>query len=126
MRKRNHSIITRMDDAEYDELQDKVSASGLTQQSYIINSALKGKVSSAEEVAEMKRKASVLEDYDRQLRGMATNLNQLAHIANGYGEVPDVETLMQILSEVQSLRKEVNTEWQSTRRSISQQRVTEQ
>lgn len=115
-----------MDDAEYDELQDKVSASGLTQQSYIINSALKGKVSSAEEVAEMKRKASVLEDYDRQLRGMATNLNQLAHIANGYGEVPDVETLMQILSEVQSLRKEVNTEWQSTRRSISQQRVTEQ
>ena len=125
MRKRNHVIFCRLNDAEYAELQNKLSESGLTLQSYIINSALKAKVSSSKEVAVLKSRNDILSDYDKQLRGIATNINQLAHIANGYGELPTSRELTDILKEIRSLRKEVNEEWRSTRQSITQQKVTE-
>ena len=125
MRKRNHVIFCRLNDAEYAELQNKLSESGLTLQSYIINSALTAKVSSSKEVAVLKNRNDILSDYDKQLRGMATNINQLAHIANGYGELPTSRELMDILKEIRSLRKEVNEEWRSTRQSITRQKVTE-
>lgn len=125
-RKRKNVIITRMDDAEYQELRARVSESGLTQQSYIVNSALTAHVSSAEEITEMKNKNEILMDYDKQLRGIATNINQLAHTANGTGEIPTVDVLMDILSEVKEFRKEVNKSWRLTRSSITEQRVAPQ
>ena len=125
-RKRKNVIITRIDDAEYQELRARVSESGLTQQSYIVNSALTAHVSSAEEITEMKNKNEILMDYDKQLRGIATNINQLAHTANGTGEIPTVDVLMDILSEVKEFRKEVNKSWRLTRSSITEQRVAPQ
>ena len=126
MRKRNHPVYVRFSDQEYDQLMEKVTQSGQTLQSYIIHTSLSGRVTSAEEVAELRAKNEWLSDIDRQLRGMGTNLNQMARIANGYGWIPSADDLEQIASDVKEIKAEVNAQWRSTRQSISQQNPTVQ
>ena len=126
MRKRNRSVLLRLTDDEYNLLSAKIDTSGQTIQSYILNAALNGKISSADEVEELKKKNRLLADMDKQLRGMGTNLNQIAHVANGQGEIPTAEELTRISDDVSQIKSEVNKEWQLTRRSISQQKLTGQ
>ena len=120
MRKRNHPINFRLTEEEYKLLSAKKDASGQTLQTFIINASLYGRIPSAEEISEMQKKNKLLEDIDKQLRGMGTNLNQMAHVANGQGMIPTAEELVRISNEVHQIKSEVKEEWQSTRRSISQ------
>ena len=126
MRKRNHAITVRLSDDEYNTLQKNVDASGHTQQSYIINSVLDNRISSREEIEEIKGIAKSLADMDIQLRGIGTNLNQMAHIANGQGVIPTAEKMVQIANEVSQIKREVDEEWLLTRQSISRPNHTGQ
>ena len=119
MRKRNIMISIRFSEEEHSLLLKKVRESGQTLQTYMILSSLSGRVSSLEEIEELKTRNRILADLDKQLRGMGTNLNQLAHIANGTGALPLAEDLIRIAAEVSRIKQEVMNEWRSTRRSIS-------
>ena len=125
MRKRNRAITIRLSEDEFERLQDKVKQSGQTLQKYVLEATLKGKITSADEVTEMREKNKMLADIDKQLRGMGTNLNQMAHVANGYGEIPTAEKLVQIAAQVSQIKKEVSEQWLLTRQSISQPNHTE-
>ena len=126
MRSRNHIVTNRMNDDEYAVLKAKVKESGLTQQSFII-SAIKGAViASAEEIDILKDLSRTLADLVRQLRGLATNVNQIAHVANGFKIVPTIGELMQIHDEIVLFKKESEKVWQLIRSSINQQKHTEQ
>ena len=125
MRKRNHAVYIRMTTDEFEKLQSKVKQSGLSMQAYIIHAALEGKVSTIEEINILRERSNHLEDIDRQLRGIGTNVNQLAYVANGQGVIPSAIKLAEISHEVTSFRNEVRKNWQLTRRSIHQQRVME-
>ena len=124
MRRRNKSINIRFSEKEYTELKKLVLQSGQTLQKYIIDAVLRGRITSAEEVAEMINRNKILADIDRQLRGMGTNLNQMAHVANGQGKIPSADKLAQIANEVGKIKSEVDEQWQFLRQSISQQRRT--
>ena len=80
---------------------------------------------SAEEVKELQKLNKGFADMMRQLRGLATNVNQMAHIANGTGELPVVSTLEKIEKAIEKFRKEEEHRWQSIRQLISQQSHTE-
>lgn len=121
MRKRNTSVCIRYSDEEYKLLQKKIKESGQTKQAYIINTTLHGKVSTAKEVEIMKEKSKILEDIDKQLRGMGTNINQMAHVANGKGVLPSADALAVVEKSIKAVRKEVDDIWQSTRQSIGRQ-----
>ena len=126
MRRRNRCIYIRMTDDEYALLMAHIKLSGHTIQSYMINAALNGYISSCEEVEELRNLSKYLEDMDRQLRGMGTNCNQMAHLANMKGTFPSEETLKYIIKKINQFRTEVNLIWRSTRRSINQQRLRQQ
>jgi len=126
MRKRNHAVYIRMTTQEYNKLQSKVKQSGLSMQSFIINAALEGKVTSLEEINILRDHSKWLEDIDRQLRGLGTNVNQLAYVANGQGALPSAIKLAEISNDVSSFRNEVSKNWRLTRLSIQQQKVMEQ
>ena len=124
-RKRNRSVTIRMTDHEYSTLRDKVTASGLTMQSFI-NEAVSGStISSSEEIEAEKEISRNISDLIRQIRGMATNINQIAHVANGQGILPIQSQLYAISEEISKYRKDSESIWQSIRRSIGHQRVTE-
>lgn len=123
MRNRSNCVSIRYSDEEYKVLQEKIKESGQTKSAYIINATLNGKVSSADDVQEMKEQSKLLLDIDKQLRGMGTNLNQMAHVANGKGIIPSADKLIEIERVVVAVKKEVDDIWQSTRQSIGRQNL---
>ena len=123
MRNRSNCVSIRYSDEEYKVLQEKINESGQTKSAYIINATLNGKVSSADDVQEMKEQSKLLSDIYKQLRGMGTNLNQMAHVANGKGIIPSADKLKEIEKIVVAVKKEVDDIWQSTRQSIGRQNL---
>ena len=123
MRNRSNCVSIRYSDEEYKMLQERIKESGQTKSAYIINATLNGKVSSADDVQEMKEQSKMLLDIDKQLRGMGTNLNQMAHVANGKGIIPSADKLKEIEREVVDVKREVDDIWQSTRQSIGRQNL---
>ena len=126
MRKRKNVITIRMNDAEYNILKDKVRKSGLTQQSFIIRSINGASIPSADELTIQKEISRTLADLVRQLRGLSTNVNQIAHVANGWNILPSIEELAKIHNEIAGYRKESEALWLSIRSSINQQKATGQ
>lgn len=125
MRKRNHAITIRMSDEEYIFLQGRLSQTGQTQQSYILNAIRGATIVSAEEVKELQKMNKGFADMMRQLRGLTTNVNQMAHVANGIGELPVVSALEKFGKSIEKFRREEEKRWQSIRQLISQQSHTE-
>lgn len=123
-RKRDRAVTIRMNKEEYAALQDRIEDSGLTQQAYII-SAIKGStITPSDEIAVQKEISKSFADLVRQLRGLATNVNQMAHVANGQGILPTTSELIKASDEISHYRKECEELWLLIRSSINQQNRT--
>ena len=120
-RTRNKAVTIRMTSSEYDYLQSKIRESGLSQQSYIINAIHGARVPSSDELAVLKDVSRTFADLEKQLRGVATNVNQIAHVANGQGVIPSEEELKKISAQLGDYRKESEDVWRSIRLSINRQ-----
>ncbi len=121
MRKREYQVKFRMNKEEYERLQENVIASGQTQQSFIINALAGVIIAPREEIDVLKNINKNFDDLLRQIRGMATNVNQMAHIANGTGVLQTIDTLEDIEDQIKYFKKECEEIWQLIRRLISQQ-----
>ena len=124
-RKRNKAVTIRMSNSEYETLQDKVDESGLSQQAYIISSIQGSTITSSDEIAVQKDISKSFADLLKQLRGLATNVNQMAHVANGQGILPTTTQLIKASDEISQYRKECEELWLLIRSSINQQNRTE-
>lgn len=125
-RRRNKAVTIRMSEDEYKTLQDKVDESGLSQQAYIISSIKGATITSSDEIAVQKDISKSFADLVKQLRGLATNVNQMAHIANAYGALPTTSELLKASDEISQYRKECEELWLLIRSSINQQNRMEQ
>jgi hypothetical protein len=97
----------------------KVNESGLSQQDYIIRAIHGGTIKSAEEIAELKETNKIFANFVKQIRGMGTNLNQMAHVANGQGMLPTENKLDDVLEQIGDFRKEGENIWLLIRSSIT-------
>ncbi len=125
-RKRNRAVTIRMNESEYTDFQNKVTESGLTQQAYIISAVRGATITPSDEIAVLKDISKTFADFERQIRGLGTNINQMAHVANGQGALPTESSLATISEQITTIRKESEALWQSIRSSINQQKATEQ
>ena len=125
-RRRNKAVTVRMNETEYADFQNKVEESGLSQQAYIISAVRGATITPSDEIAVLKEISKTFAEFVKQIRGMGTNLNQMAHVANGQGYLPGEESLLRLSDQVGNMRKEGENVWQSIRSSINQQKATEQ
>ena len=93
MRKRNRTISIRVSDQEYEIIQNKIKATGQTQQSFVLNAIAGATISTTADNEQLKEINMQLADLVRQFKGIAININQLAYRANAYGELPTVQRL---------------------------------
>ena len=126
MRKRNYTVTIRMNKAEYDLLQNKVKESGQTQQAVVIHAIAGLKIASTEEVEELKNLNLMLAEMLSQLRGVATNVNQIARKMNAGGFILREDILHYLNQNILNYRKESEKIWQSIRQLISGQILMEQ
>ncbi len=125
-RSRNKAVTVRMNETEYADFQNKVEESGLSQQAYIISAVRGATITPSDEIAVLKEISKTFADFEKQVRGLGTNVNQMAHVANGQGYLPGEEALTRLSDQLGTMRKESEQIWQSIRSSINQQKVTEQ
>ena len=118
-RKRNRAVTVRMNDREYARMQKKIAESGLSQQAYIISAVCSYPIISSDEAAVLKDISRTFADFEQQIRGMATNVNQMAHVANGQGQVASEKKLEQLAKQIRDYRRESEAIWQSIRSSIT-------
>ena len=111
MRKRNYTVTIRMNKAEYDLLQSKVKESGQTQQAVVLHAIADLKIESAEEVEELKKLNQMLAETLSQLRGAATNINQITRKLNSDGVMPMEEVLYYLNRNILKYRKESEKIW---------------
>ena len=121
MRKRNYTVTVRMNKAEHDLLQKKVRESGRTQQAVMIAAIADLKITSAEEIEELKKLNEMLAEILRQLRGAASNINQIARRMNADGFIPRIDYLAYLNKDIVQYRKECEEIWQLIRQLISGQ-----
>ena len=122
-RRRNKAVTVRMNETEYADFQNKVEESGLSQQAYIISAVRGATITPSDEIAVLKEISKTFAEFVKQIRGMGTNLNQMAHVANGQGYLPGEEALTRLSDQLGNMRKESEEIWQSIRSSIAQQRA---
>ena len=125
-RRRNKAVTVRMSEYEYADFLNKVKESGLSQQAYIISAVRGATITPSDEIAVLKEISKTFADFEKQVRGLGTNVNQMAHVANGQGYLPGEEALTRLSDQVGNMRKESEEIWQSIRSSINQQKATEQ
>lgn len=119
MRKREHRVTTCYTDDEYKLLRSMIQNTGQTMQTYMLGSSLGARLTTAETYSLLKEEARILSDMDLQLRGIGTNLNQLARKANEVGYNLDEVKLNEIANVVVYMRDEVNGRWRSIRQLIA-------
>lgn len=125
-RKRNRAVTVRMNEAEYADFRNKVKESGLTQQTFIISAVRGAAITPSDEIAVLKEISKTFADFEKQVRGLGINVNQMAHVANGQGYLPARETLSRLSDQLGAMRRESEVIWQSIRSLIYQQKATAQ
>ena len=123
MRKRDKAVTIRLSKTEYEALMAKLSETGLSQQSYIISAICGARPVTPEATKELQAIGKIYADLLLQLRGMATNINQMARIANTTGDLPVIRKLETLAFETERFRKESEKQWRSIR-SLTTGRIT--
>jgi len=103
MRARPKQIVIRASEKEIEKIKNKVEKSKLTQNEYLVRSALNKKIVVVDGLI----------DASIQLKKIGTNLNQITKKVN-QGEIPYSEELAEI-------QKEVKNIWQSLRQLSREQ-----
>ena len=101
--KRRKEIKLRLTDQEFAALTDMVKQSGLSRNAFLVRMI---KQQTIYPVDTLSKTNEMLAALLAQLRGMATNMNQIAKIANTRKEVPAMNYLRYILAAVQNLKEE--------------------
>ncbi len=118
-KKKRHAFTLRLNDDEYGDLKKKVVEAGSTQQAFISRAIRDGRISSADEVVILKQISKTFAGLELQLRGCATNINQMAHVANLHGMVSEEKQLKEIAKQLIEYRRESSDLWQLIRSLIN-------
>lgn len=123
MRNRSHSVMVRMDDAEYAQFCINVIKSGQTKQAYVTNAVLHVPVMPKSELEEVKKICKIMDDNNRQLRGIAVNINQMTKRLHTFSEIPQLKKLQELEELLNQIREEGERPWQLIRSLLSRQKA---
>lgn len=125
-RTRYKAVTVRLTEYEWNSLEERIEESGQNKQSYMINALLGAEIAPKEEINIWKDIAGQFSELIKQLRGIATNINQIAHKANATGELPLIKVLEEINEQVAEIRKAGDQIWLSLRQLIAKQKVMQE
>lgn len=125
MRKRNCEWKTRLTEEENKKLTELTLKLKMTKQEFgkkCLFSQILLTEYDRETIEEMLME---LKQVRQQLRGMGTNVNQMAKIANMSGKLPELEQLEEIQIGIEDAKMEVDELWRSLKSLLTRRRIGE-
>lgn len=115
MRKRNVSVRFRLTETEYIELMGKVKMSGMSRNAFLVRMIQQQTIYPVEKLSTLNEQMDILLS---QIRGMATNLNQIAKIANIRQDVPSMKYLESLAMAMRKFLAVLQPVWNDIREAL--------
>lgn len=110
-RRRDIPIKIYMNTTEYEALRKMKNETGQSMRAVITKAIMGMPLIPAEVITKVHNINLKISEQYRQLRGMATNINQLARVANKYQCPADILELERIKEELHLMREELDDTW---------------
>lgn len=116
-RKRPIELKFRLSEEEYNTLQLKLADSGLSRNAFLVRLISDATIFPKEEMIRMNMEYTMM---NRLLRGIGTNINQIAKVANASKATPSAALLLDMYQDVQALKHNLQPLWDATRSTLWQ------
>ena len=117
MRKRPIELKFRLAQDEYELLQKALADAGMNRNTYLVRLITGATIFPKAQLIQMNLEYSMM---NRLLRGISTNINQIAKVANSTHAVPSAALLTDMYQDVQTLRNNLGPLWDKTRETLWQ------
>lgn len=117
MRKRPIELKFRLSQAEYDLLQKNLADAGMNRNTYLVRLITGATIFPKDQLIQLNLEHTMM---NRLLRGVGTNINQIAKIANTNHATPSAALLTDMYQDVQTLCNNLGPLWDETRETLWQ------
>lgn len=117
MRKRPIEVKFRLSPEEYALLQRNLAQAGMNRNTYLVHLITGATIYPKDQLIRLNLEYSIT---NRLLRGIASNINQIAKKTNASGHVPSKTLLLDISQDVRVLRNNLIPLWEETRKELWQ------
>ena len=116
-RKRPIEYKFRLSQDEAKKLQTKLTEAGIDRNNYLVKLIMDSKIYPRDQMKMLNLQYAIM---NRLLRGIATNINQIAKVANASHNVPAKALLIDMYQEIQILKNNLQPLWDETRQDLWQ------
>ena len=113
MRKRPIEVKFRLSQAEYELMQRKLAESGMSRNAFLIRLISDAQIYPRDLLMELCLEYRIM---NRLIRGIGTNINQIARVANATKAVPSKNLLVDMYQDVQVVKTNLQPLWEEARR----------
>lgn len=117
-RSRDIAVKIYMNKEEHEALLQIIKVTGQSMRAVITKAVIGMPLIPAEVITKVQNINLKMSEQYRQLRGMATNINQLARVANKYQCPVDIVELERIKENLHLMREEMDDTWRLLRRLL--------
>lgn len=111
-RKRPIELKFRLSEEEYKVLQQKLAAAGISRNAFLVRLISDATIFPKEELIRMNMEYTMM---NRLLRGIGTNINQIAKVANTNKATPSAKLLLDMYQDIQTLKHNLLPLWDEVR-----------
>lgn len=114
-RKRPIELKFRLSEEEYKLLQTKLSCAGMNRNAFLVRLISDATIFPREEMIRLNQEYVTM---NRLLRGIGTNINQVAKVANSSKSTPSANVLFDMYQDVQTMKHNLQPLWNETRSAL--------
>lgn len=118
MRNNRHVYYIRVNDDDYETINEKIAESGRTINTYMTQMAKYGYISSQEQVEQLKEINRNFAEYNRQIKAIGNNINQIAVKCNSLNLGISERELNHINQNIMIMERGAEQLWLSIRHQI--------
>ena len=116
-RKRPIELKFRLSEEEYKLLQAKLAGAGMNRNAFLVRLISDATIFPKEELIRMNMEYTMM---NRLLRGIGTNINQIAKVTNSNKATPSAKLLLDMYQDVQTLKHNLVPLWNEARSTLWQ------
>lgn len=113
MRKRPIEVKFRLSEEEYQMLQRKLADAGMNRNAFLVQLISGAEIYPRDMLLKLCIEYQIM---NRLIRGIGTNINQIARVANATKAVPSKNLLVDMYQDVQVVKTNLKPLWEETRR----------